>query len=90
MEITLLILFLISFIAFAIRTLIRTIKVEEFRMKLIKMCDKYNRTHNTILNKDSAYNWFLDKHTATQMIWSRKELTIDQWFTQEELKKIGY
>lgn len=40
------------------------------------------------LDFDDAYKWFESKHSYTRMVFSFKPLTLEAWFTQEEIEKI--
>lgn len=35
-----------------------------------------------------AYDWFMDKYTYEQMLYSFKPLKIESWYTEEEIKRI--
>lgn len=35
-----------------------------------------------------AWEWFCDKYTYEEMLHSRRLLTLEEWYTEEELKRI--
>lgn len=35
-----------------------------------------------------AWEWFCDKYTYEEMLHSRRPLTLEEWYTEEELKRI--
>lgn len=39
-------------------------------------------------NSIEAWDWFCDKYTYEEMLHSRKPLTLEAWYTEEELKRI--
>ena len=65
--------------------IIRNAKVHKFRLYLI----------NLIYDKVDAVNFWdarrlFDKHTYRKMLYSFKPLKMEYWFTDDELKLLGY
>ena len=71
----------------------RTLKVSDFRLTIINLCDQYNRRHFSWKHKpeESAYHWFLTKGPSSfKMILSRKPLTLENWYPKELIEKLKY
>lgn len=64
----------------------RNDKVLQFSFMIIDMCHEYAVRHNYALD---AYDWFDGKHSYEKMLFSFKPLTLEAWFTKEELDKIN-
>lgn len=84
MENVILIMLIIQLLV-CVYVLIRTPKVYKFRRYLI----------NHIYNKVDVNNFWdarrlFDKHTYRKMLYSFKPLKVEYWFTDEELKLLGY
>lgn len=65
--------------------LIRNAKVYKFRSYLINLI--YN---NVDVNNFWTARKLFDKHTYEKMLYSFKPLKMEYWFTEEELKLLGY
>lgn len=65
--------------------------VADFSHKLIDMAYDYNvrRIVEGELNYSDAYDWFYEKWTFEQMLYSIQPLKLEAWFTEEELKEIN-
>lgn len=61
-------------------------KVIEFRCMIIELCFQYALRHPHC--KMSSFDWFIDKYTFKQMLFSIKPLKLKYWYTKEELDKI--
>lgn len=74
-----------------VRDLRRNNEVYEFRQKLLELAHNYNIRHIELpLGEISGvYKWFVDKWTYDEMLKSRKSLTLEAWYTPEEIKKIN-
>lgn len=71
-------------VIFSMYVLIRNNKVHKFRTHLINL-----------IYKDGANNFWekielLDKYTYENMLYSFKPLKMEYWFTDDELKLLGY
>ena len=44
---------------------------------------------NIHTDSDSAFDWFADKHSYLRLLFSFKPLTLECWFTKDELRKIN-
>ena len=64
--------------------------VADFSHKLVDMAYDYNgrRIVEGELDYKDAYNWFEEKWTFEQMLYSTKPLKLEAWFTEEEIKEI--
>ena len=66
-------------------------RVEEFKQMLIDMSFRYNlkrlRDPNCTSLKN-AYEWFCDKYTFEELLESDRPLTLEEWYTQEEINEI--
>lgn len=69
----------------------RNNKVYSFRCEITHLCHKYNirmideRTYDS---SNTAYDRFLEKYTYEDMLFSFKKLTLENWFTEEEIKEL--
>lgn len=73
------------------RMMKRNDAVADFRLELLNMSAMYNVRHIkdpgfSVL--DDACNWFFGKYTYEGMLYSEKPLTLEEWFTEEEIHKI--
>lgn len=67
-------------------------KVTEFRTMLIDMsCDYVMRNYKTegIDEVSKVWDWFANKWTYSEMLTSSKPLTLVEWYTPEEIKRIN-
>lgn len=67
--------------------LIRNHAVYSFQAQLISMAYDYEVRHLCTPHND-AFNWFSDKHSYCDMLFSFKPLKLESWFTEEELEEI--
>lgn len=65
-------------------------EVLAFRKRLINMAYEYNvrRILEGNLNHNDAFDWFADKWTVEDMLHSRRPLTLEEWYTEEEIREI--
>lgn len=72
------------------RQIKRIQEVYEFRQMIIELCGLYDLRHirDKDFNETSPYEWFLDKWTYDDLLYSKKPLTLEEWYTEEEIKKI--
>lgn len=78
-----------TFLFLCVRDLMRNDKVYEFKGMIIKMAHDYNMRHITERGKvKNAHDWFTDKHSYEALLRSWKPLTLETWYTEEELTKI--
>lgn len=61
-------------------------KVIEFRSMIRELCFQYALRHPHC--KMSSFDWFIDKYTFKQMLFSVKPQNLKYWYTKEELDKI--
>lgn len=69
----------------------RNEEVGPFRLLLLNLASEYNLRRlkeGKFLKSDDAYGWFLEKYTYDEMLYSKKPLTLEEWYTPEELLKI--
>ena len=67
-------------------------KVTEFRTMLIDMsCDYAIRNYKTegIDEVSKVWDWFANKWTYNEMLKSSKPLTLEEWYTKEEIERIN-
>ena len=63
--------------------------VYNFLMHIDELCSSYNRRKfKNNENFDWAQNWFLQKHTYEELLYSDKPLTLEEWWTEEEIDKL--
>ena len=70
----------------------RDSKVEEFRNMISNMCYDYAMRNYKTKGFDEVkevWNWFDSKWTYDEMLKSSKPLTLEAWYTPEEIKKIN-
>lgn len=66
-------------------------EVSKFRYMLSDMAHNYNIRHVgqiTIDEVGKVYEWFSDKHTLDELLNSSRPLTLEEWYTKEELERI--
>ena len=69
----------------------RVEEVSKFFHMLGDMAYDYNMRHIEQLTLDKigeVYKWFADKYTFRQLLYSSRPLTLEEWYTKEELEKI--
>ena len=68
----------------------RADEVFAFRKGLLNMAYEYNRRriYEYNSNYNDAFDWFYDKWTTEDMLHSRRPLTLEAWYTEEEIKEI--
>lgn len=69
----------------------RADEVLAFRKGLINMAYEYNRRriYEDNFNYNDAFEWFSDKWTTEDMLHSRRPLTLEEWYTEEEIREIN-
>ena len=69
----------------------RADEVVAFRKGLINMAYEYNirRVYEYNSNYNDAFDWFCDKWTMEDMLHSRRPLTLEEWYTEEEIREIN-
>ncbi len=70
----------------------RNHKVAEFRNMLNDMTYNYAMRNFEILGIDEvnkAWDWFASKWTYNEMLYSSKPLTLEAWYTPEEIERIN-
>lgn len=70
----------------------RNHKVAEFRCMISDMCYNYAMRNYKTKGFDEVkevWNWFDSKWTYDEMLKSSKPLTLEAWYTPEEIKKIN-
>lgn len=91
---TILLCMCVCAIIFSTCTIIRNYYVRNFCFYLVDMAYKYElrRLHETgeiKRREDSAFEWFSNKYTYEQFLYSFKPLKLEKWFTEEEIKEIN-
>lgn len=84
--------FLILWLILCVGFLIRNNKVFKFRMYLCSLCSEYEyrRIDKDIFNSEyTAFEWFLNKHSYSKMLFSFYPLKLEYWYTEEKIKKIN-
>lgn len=73
------------------KLLIRNEEVGAFRTRINTMSYTYNIRHKLSSGecKDDAYEWFYDKFDYDDMLFSDKPLTLEAWYTKEEIIRIN-
>lgn len=71
------------------RVLVRNERVYAFLMTVVDMGSSYCRRH--IMDDDAldVYEWFVNKWNYEDILYSRKPLTLEEWYTKEEIEKIN-
>lgn len=70
----------------------RNHKVAEFRSKLCDMSHDYAmRNYKTegLDGVNKVWDWFANKWTYDEMLKSSKPLTLEAWYTPEEIERIN-
>ena len=70
----------------------RNHKVAEFRKMLCDMSYDYvMRNYRTegLIEIQKVWDWFADKWTYNEMLKSSKPLTLEAWYTKEEIERIN-
>lgn len=68
--------------------LVRNEFVYRFAKRIAKMSYDYNLRH-LLTDNDDAFDWFTGKHSYLRLLFSFKPLTLECWFTKDELRKIN-
>lgn len=96
MEIVLSIILFICVIAliFSIYISTRNFKVRSFRLLLIEMSYGYElhrlrESGKRSGDEEDAFDWFLNKYSYEDMLFSCKPLRLEKWYTEEELTEIN-
>nr|DAJ81343.1 MAG TPA: Sporulation protein YhaL [Caudoviricetes sp.] len=94
MEIVLYILLFICIVGIIFSTYmaVRNFQVRSFRYILINMaCDYEMRRLKEPgeRTEENAFNWFLNKYSYEDMLFSCKPLRLEKWYTEEELTEIN-
>lgn len=96
MEIVLSIILFICVIAliFSIYISTRNFKVRSFRLLLIEMSYGYElrrlrESGKRSGDEEDAFDWFLNKYSYEEQLFSLKPLKLKYWYTEEELKEIN-
>lgn len=69
----------------------RNNEVYAFRQQLLHLASAYSirRIREGIFTReDDALTWFLNKYTYEEMLNSNKPLTLEEWYTEEEIKRV--
>lgn len=70
----------------------RNNEVAKFRNMLIDMAHGYNMRHIKELKLEDVHkvwDWFVDKWTYDELLHSSKPLTLEEWYTPEEIERIN-
>lgn len=73
------------------KVLKRNQEVYLFRLQLLDLASAYNIKRledGTLSDENDALIWFSDKYTYEMMLYSDKPLTLEAWFTEEEITRI--
>lgn len=63
--------------------------VYNFLTHINELCTSYNkRNFKNNENFNWAQKWFLQKHTYEELLYSNKPLTLEEWWTKEEIDKL--
>lgn len=63
----------------------RNNEVYNFKIQLIDLATTYSLRNP---KKDDAFTWFFNKYTYDEMLYSKKPLTLEAWYTENEIKLI--
>lgn len=74
----------------SIRMLLRNNKVFSFKLLLSELAYEYEMRHLLEQTGISAYEWFANKYSYEDMMWSFKKLRLEDWYTEEEIYKIHH
>ena len=69
----------------------RNKEVYPFRLQLLDLASAYNIKRlkdGTLTDENDALIWFFGKYTYEMMLYSDKPLTLEAWFTEEEITRI--
>lgn len=68
----------------------RNYKVFILKKKIAELTYEFGMRHIFDEGNQSieAWDWFCNKYTYEEMLHSRKPLTLEAWYTEEELKRI--
>lgn len=70
---------------------IRNNEVAKFRYYLIDLSTEYIIKHlrdPNLTELKNPYIWLLGKYSYDEMLYSKKPLTLEAWFTESEIKEI--
>lgn len=70
----------------------RNHKVAEFKHMLGDMAHDYNMRHINEIGIEDVHNvwdWFANKWTYDELLYSSKPLTLEEWYTPEEIERIN-
>ena len=74
------------------KTLRRNNEVAKFKHMLGDMAHDYNIRHIkelTLEDVPKVWDWFANKWTYDELLYSSKPLILEEWFTPEEIEKIN-
>ncbi len=74
------------------KTVRRNREVAKFKYMLGDMTHSYNMRHIQEIDvKDihKAWDWFANKWTYNELLYSSRPLTLEEWYTKEEIEKIN-
>lgn len=84
---------LLFFSAYILR---RNEKVKDFRFSLVDMAYEYEirrlkeyAESGEEHKEKNAFDWFANKHSYEDHLYSFKPLELESWFTEEEIKEIN-
>lgn len=70
----------------------RNDEVAAFRLSLLNLATDYitRRLEEfpDLKEMGNPYIWFVDKYTYDEMLYSKKPLVLEEWYTKEEINKI--
>lgn len=73
------------------KALKRNKEVYLFRLQLLDLASAHNIKRlkdGTLTDENDALIWFFGKYTYDMMFYSDKPLTLEAWFTEEEITRI--
>lgn len=74
------------------KTIERSKEVYKFKCMLEDMAYDYNKRHIKEIEVEEiekVYNWFVDKWSYKKLLDSSKPLTLEEWYTKEEIERIN-
>lgn len=74
------------------KALRRNNKVFKFKNMLAEMAHDYNMRHVKELKLEdvgAVWEWFANKWSYDELLHSSKPLTLEEWFTEEEIARIN-
>lgn len=81
---------------FSTYMLCRNEKVKDFCLSLVDMAYEYEirrlKEYSECDKKrteENAFDWFVDKYSYKNFLYSFKPLKLESWFTEEEIKEIN-